>query len=237
MKKRILALVCALTMTLGMGLTASAAAQSPSVDAFIAANIDLEFTDEEADITVADISKKYYAISDISKAAKLAFVQAVQDSFIYQKADDKNNFRFLNAFKVTAKNVGSEDFTVAFNAKSITNADAADVWAYDPSTNLWTKLSTVTRNGQIFALANSKYTYIIMTVDGIVPAASRLSAAPTTDEVEEMLVGGKDDNTTVVLSNDILEAPFTGDTTVVYLVFAAVAFAGVAAVSGKKLLA
>lgn len=235
MKKRLLAVICSLALVAGMPLTASAAAPSPAVANFIAANIDLDFEVENADIKVADISKVDYEMKEVSNVAKVAFLECVQESDIYKKANDKNAFRFLNAFKATAKKAGT--YTVKFDASKITNADAANIWAYDPATNAWTKVNTSTLNGAIYAELDSKYTYVIFTVDGVVPTTERLSVVETSKADLAKIVGGKGEGYTVVFNSDALAAPSTGETTVLYFAFAACAFAALALVSGKKLFA
>lgn len=235
MKKKLLGVICALALVAGMPLTASAAAVSPTVTEFIAANIDLEFTLENSDIKVAQISKPDYEMKEISRVAKVAFLECVQESDIYQKANDKNGFRFLNAYKVTPKKAGN--YTVKFDASKITNADAVKVWAFDPATNAWVNVPTSTLNGAIYSTLDSKYTHIFFTVDGEVPVAERLSVVETSKADLAKIVGGKGEGYSIVLNSDVLAAPSTGDATVIYLVFAAMAFAGVATVSGKKIFA
>ena len=232
MKKRLLATVCALALVAGMALTA-VAAPSPATQQLIAANTDIEVAYEGSTVAVDAASAKEVSVASSPAALTVAVLEGVQAVVSEAKSDD------FSVATVAMTNVKSEaDTTIALSVADITNADAVKVLAYNKVTGFWDYIPAVTTNGHVYMLTSAKYTAVVIMKVGVVPEGQRFNASATTSEVTESLVlGGKDETTSVVISTDAMTAPFTGETNVSLLVFAAIAFAGVFAVAGKKALA
>lgn len=144
----------------------------------------------------------------------------------------------MDGVNLAAELSGRPSRNVEYAMPEIKNSDAVKAFAYNPITGRWEQIPVCSQNGKVTVLYNDLYTAVFFITDGYVPEANRLASAATAEEIEEVLVGGKDEMTTIVVSTDAYEAPFTGETDVVmYFVFAAIAFAGIFAVSSKKFLA
>lgn len=232
MKKRLLATVCALALVAGMAVTA-VAAPSPATQQLIAANTDIEVAYEGSTTTVEDVSAKQATVTAAPAALTVGVLEGVQACVSESKSDS------FSVASVAMTNVKSEaDVTICLSVADITNADAVKVLAYNKVTGYWDYIPAVTTNGHVYMLTSAKYTAVVIMKTGVVPEALRFNASATTSEVTESLVlGGKTDDTSIIISSDAMKAPFTGETNVSLLVFAAIAFAGVFAVAGKKALA
>ena len=227
MKKRLLATICALALVAGMSMTA-VAAPSPALNELIAANIDLDITSEEADIKVADVSKPMAEDKPAPARLKVAVLEAVQNSIVEQIRATKGeeaveDFRFLGLIMVNGKKPSvTEDYTVKFDAKAVKATDNVKVFAYNTVTKVWDQLLANTEEAAVNVLSNNVYSAMFFIVDEDVPLASN----------------NKGEITSIEMSSDIYQAPMTGEADVVmYFAFAAIAFAGIFAVSGKKLFA
>lgn len=243
MKKRLLATICALALVAGMSIT-TVAAPSPALQQLIAANTDIEFEAEEAPVAVSEVSAKAVEVKAAPAQLKVAVMEAVQKSLVAEIKATKgaaaaDDFRFLNLVFTKGKNQAVKtDYTVKYDMPTVTNADLVKAYAFNTVTKVWEQIPAATRNGEVYVLTNNVYSAVFFVVDGVVPESMRFASAASTEEITETLVGGKDEMTSIVVSADAYEAPFTGETDVViYLAIAAIAFAGIFAVSGKKLLA
>lgn len=208
----------------------------------------------EAAAKVAAATKTAQANVDTDVSVVSVIVSAAKDTTI-KKANDgsmvvtkKVGNKVVEVKPVATKTLqgfdtfkAGEDYTVKFDVDGVKNSQFIKVFAYNKLTGNWEQINAVTVNGGIYALVNDAYTaYYFLDTKKEVPVEKRFNASSTKAEVEEYLLveGGKTADTAFVISTDALVAPFTGDTTnMMIFVFAALAFAGIFAVSSKKVFA
>lgn len=237
MKKGILATVCTLVLVASMSMTATAATLSPTALRLIAPNIDIDFESEEADIVVAEISKPLAEDKPASAQLKIAVLEAVQNTIVKEMIETRGeealeDFRFLGLIMINGKQpLLTEDYNVKFDVKALRKEDNVKVFAYNTKTMLWEKLPASSADKAAYVQSNNVYSAMFFIVDGVV-------AETTSEEIGELIAADVDETTSLDFSTDTYTAPITGETDVVmYLAFAAIAFAGIFCVSGKKFLA
>lgn len=233
MKKGILATVCTLVLVASMSMTATAATLSPTAFRLIAPNIDIDFESEDADIVVAEESKPLAEDKPASAQLKIAVLEAVQNTIVKEMIETRGeealeDFRFLGLIMINGKQpLLTEDYNVKFDVKALRKEDNVKVFAYNTKTMLWEKLPASSADKAAYVQSNNVYSAMFFIVDGT-----------TSEEVGDLIAANVDETTSLDFTTDTYTAPITGETdAVIYFAFAAIAFAGVLVISGKKFFA
>lgn len=186
MKKRLMALACVAVLTLGMSMTALAS--NPSVQAGIVTGVDKVVDKNNATLTSGTV---------IVEAIDDGHEHDDEKDYISTEANMKKELEALNAYEAGMKVVDVKNvkivgdaskvtfpITITFKVNGIKAGDKVILLHYVDDSKGWEKLDTTTGNGTVTATFNS------LSPVAFIKVADAATTSPTTGEPVSLMLAG-----------------------------------------------